>query len=134
MFARVAGTIQFECPRCGTISTCRVTRLHMRVRCNESSCRRRYIVGLRFFAAIPGARWKAHRDHVPPFPRNWIPTPKGRRPEGPWVPPEWAGRPKHRDDPINDFVELAVTDEEELDGAALEAAQKIACEPPESDR
>ncbi len=123
MFARVAGSIQFECPRCGSISTCRVTHLHMRVRCHDSSCRRRYVVGLRFFAPLPGARRKVHRDHVPPY-AKWVPSPKGRRPEPPWLSPEWAGRPKRRDDPINDFVELPVL-EEELDEAAQEATMRI---------
>ena len=138
VFARVSGIIEFECPRCRTISRCHVDGLTMRVRCGASRCRRKYLLGLRLFAGLPGARFRPHPDHVaPPF-RDWHPGPhelpareardSGSPPSGstagsrPWIPAEASPPPAHRNDPRNHFVELPVDedDEAEFERAASE--------------
>ena len=134
VFARVVGVIEFQCPHCGTISTCHVDGLMMRLRCGSSRCRRKFLLGLRLFAALSGAHFRPHPDHVAPPLRDWNPEPPtrdsgspDRKRRSPWLPAEAAGPPAHRNEPRNDFVELPVDedDDDEFERAASEATSEI---------
>jgi hypothetical protein len=66
---RVVGSLQWLCPRCGTLVRSRMDLCDWKVRCTRASCHLTLVVGVRFGVPVrkPGPHWMVPpKDHTFP--------------------------------------------------------------------